>query len=85
MAGLGSIAAPFEIFDEFYNKYKDKAQFVGFYSFLSPRLLILDPFLIKEILIKDFSSFNHRGMYHDQIGDPSSVKWVQKLKFKVDL
>ena len=74
MAGLGRTATTFEIFDTFYKKYKNKAQFIGFYSFLSPNLLILDPNLIKEILSKEFSSFNHRGIYSNKVDDPSSSK-----------
>lgn len=43
---------------------------LGFYATLKPSLLIRDPELIRNILIKDFSSFYHRGLYSNEKVDP---------------
>lgn len=44
---------------------------VGFYSFDKPRLLLRDPELIKNLLIRDFNNFSNKmvsGNYKDIIG-----------------
>lgn len=43
---------------------------LGFYAALRPALLIRDPEIIRSILIKDFPSFYHRGLYSDEKIDP---------------
>lgn len=48
-------------------KYKD-VPYVGIYSYNKPQLLIRDPELVKDILIKDFSSF-HKNSVHIQEND----------------
>lgn len=51
--------------------YESKhAPVVGIYSFTSPTLLVRDPKIIREILIKEFSSFNHRGAHANEDVDP---------------
>jgi len=47
-------------FDKMYKKYQGE-RFVGFYQGRKPALLILDPELIKKILVKDFSYFYDHG------------------------
>lgn len=44
-----------------YNSYKDE-RYIGIFFRSKPILVIRDPELIKDILIKDFSSFPQRGM-----------------------
>lgn len=43
---------------------------VGVYSMTSPTLLVRDPKIIREVLIKEFSSFNHRGAHANEDVDP---------------
>ncbi|XP_073811906.1 probable cytochrome P450 6a21 [Musca autumnalis] len=74
-----------QIWQEYYDKYKDSGcPFVGFYWFTRPGVFVLDPILIKQILIKDFSKFSDRGiMYCNEEDDPltgslfnlSGAKW----------
>jgi cytochrome P450 family 6 len=45
--------------DDIYKKYKDKEQLVGFYNITTPYLLIIDPELVKQIVIKDFKYFRN--------------------------
>ncbi|XP_075169602.1 putative cytochrome P450 6a21 [Haematobia irritans] len=53
-----------------YNKFKGSGPFCGFYFFQRPAVLILDTDLVKHILIKDFSKFTDRGLFHNEKGDP---------------
>lgn len=46
--------------------------FIGFYALLRPILLIRDPKLVRNILIKDFSNFPDRGVYVNEKTDPLS-------------
>lgn len=74
LKGVGSSVTSYELLDKFYQKFKGKEKFVGFYAFFSPNLLILDPDLVKEILTREFPSFGHRGMYYNKKDDPTSAK-----------
>ena len=50
-----------------YNKYKNEPM-IGIYNRRSPTLVINDPELIKDVLIKDFTVFADRGMtFHEKI------------------
>lgn len=56
------------VFDEIYRKIKGPLG--GFYYFTVPSLLVRDPLLIKQILLKDFHIFNDRGLYINEINEP---------------
>lgn len=47
--------------------------YVGLYGILRPMLLVRDPELIRNILVKDFSYFTDRGVYCDEKNDPISA------------
>lgn len=57
-----------ELTEELYNSSSEPI--VGFYAALRPSVLIRDPEIIRSVLIKDFSSFYHRGLYCDEEVDP---------------
>lgn len=57
---------------EIYEKFKKSEKLAGFYFFTSPRLIIIDPDLIKQILVKDFNIFRNRGIFHDDSYEPLS-------------
>lgn len=46
---------------EVYNNYKNEP-FIGIFAKRTPILIVNDPHLIRDILSKDFSSFNERGL-----------------------
>lgn len=46
--------------------------FIGMYGIFQPILLVRDPELVKNILVKDFSHFTDRGVYCDIQNDPLS-------------
>ncbi|XP_047118299.1 probable cytochrome P450 6a14 [Schistocerca piceifrons] len=48
-----------EDLDELYRQFRDK-RYVGYYRGLEPRLLVIDPNLIRQILVKDFDFFTDR-------------------------
>lgn len=52
-----------------YEKHKLGNKFCGFYLLQSPRLIVIDPELIRNICIKDFSNFADRGIFHDPEND----------------
>lgn len=57
-----------EEMEDLYNRTSEP--FIGIYSLLQPALLVRDPEIIKDIFIKDFQSFGHRGMEANVDVDP---------------
>ncbi|KAG5669768.1 hypothetical protein PVAND_000062 [Polypedilum vanderplanki] len=56
-----------------YETFKDNYKFCGIYALQSPRLMLIDLELIKNILIKDFHYFTDRGVYVNEEDDPLSA------------
>jgi len=56
----------------FENIYKelDGEKYGGTYGFTKPAVIFRDPDIIKNVLVKDFSSFHDRGFYVDEELDP---------------
>lgn len=50
------------MFDDFYKEFKDKPYF-GVYEGRRPTLVLRDPNLVKQVLIKDFNSFYDRALF----------------------
>ena len=72
--GVGQTITASEAIDNIYKKYKGKAPAVGMFFFLHPTILPIDPEVIKNILVRDFSSFHDRGFYYNKEDDPLSAK-----------
>lgn len=72
--GFGQTKTPCLIYDDAYKSYKGKAPAIGIYLFLEPEVLIIDPELVKNVIVRDFKSFNDRGFYYNKKDDPLSVK-----------
>lgn len=60
-----------EVYGNLYEKSK-KLKIAGVYFTYRPGLLINDPELIQNILVKDFSHFTDHGLYVDEDYDPLS-------------
>ena len=75
-SGVGYNTTLAEKFDEIYKEFKGKAPICGYYTFLSPTLMPLDPELAKNILIRDFNSFHDRGFYYNRKDDPLSANML---------
>lgn len=43
--------------DDLYKKYKNKHRAIGIFSFREPRLLVLDPEMVKDVMITHFKHF----------------------------
>ncbi|XP_011862715.1 PREDICTED: cytochrome P450 6B2-like [Vollenhovia emeryi] len=56
---------------ELYNTYKDEPM-IGIFTRTTPLLIVKDPDLIKDILIKDFTVFSHRGLPLSKKAEPLS-------------
>ena len=65
--------------DDLYQKYKNKFGCIGIYQFREPRLLLFDPELIKDVLIKNFKNFQATEMY--EMIDESSDQLFGKHPF----
>lgn len=73
-----------------YTATKNEHKVLGIYLLTRPALLINDPILIRDIMIKDFQYFHDRGLYVDEKNDPLSghifslpgQKW-RKLRVKL--
>jgi len=61
-----------DVFADIYKKFEGH-KFGGMYIFTSPRFVIRDPDLIKDILVKDFSTFHDRGLYMNEEIEPLSA------------
>jgi len=49
-----------------YERFKIGNKLCGFYLLQSPRVILIDLELIKNVLIKDFNSFVDRGVYNNE-------------------
>lgn len=79
--GFGSTVHVGTGMQKYYNEFKGKAKALGIYIFLSPTLLIVDIELVKNIYIRDFSSFHDRGFYYNKEDDPLSANLVILFAF----
>ncbi|XP_037036009.1 probable cytochrome P450 6a14 [Bradysia coprophila] len=61
-----------ETFFEFYNRFKHN-KIYGLYFSYRPSLIVNDPEVIQEVMIKDFTSFHDRGLFVDEKVDPLSA------------
>ncbi|KAJ9581448.1 hypothetical protein L9F63_023380 [Diploptera punctata] len=61
-----------EFFKGFYDAFPNEP-YMGIYEFNKPALLIRDPELIRQVLIKDFVHFQDRGVTYDEELEPLSA------------
>lgn len=77
------------VVNNFYKKF-DGQKFGGIYNFTVPVLLLRDPEIIKNVLVKDFDKFHSRGILINEEKEPlqghlfslSGSKW-RNLRFKL--
>jgi cytochrome P450 family 6 len=61
------------VFQDLYKKF-DGAKYGGTYMLAKPGLVFCDPEIIKNVMVKDFSSFHDRGFYTDEEMEPLSAQ-----------
>ncbi|KAM8713413.1 hypothetical protein ACLKA7_013690 [Drosophila subpalustris] len=70
MKGIGSKYHFRDINQRLYDQFKGKAPFAGMFMFLKRVAFILDLDLVKQVLIKDFKSFQDRGVFNNVRDEP---------------
>ncbi|ALC41925.1 Cyp6a21 [Drosophila busckii] len=72
LAGVRTKRSFPEIWLSYYDKFRGTGPFAGFYWFQRPAVFILEPSLVKHILIKEFNKFTDRGFFSNPDDDPLS-------------
>lgn len=70
--GLGKTLTFVDFTRDYYAKFKGTTKVCGMYLFTRPIMVLLDLDLIKNILVKDFTSFSDRSFYYNDKDDPLS-------------
>ncbi|XP_055685302.1 probable cytochrome P450 28d1 [Lutzomyia longipalpis] len=68
--------------EELYDKWKNYANFVGFYNMMQPQILLLKPDLIKMVTVKNFQNFHDNGFAEmfNKDSDPVFTKTIFMLR-----
>lgn len=90
LKGIGDTIHQSMLAKNIYDQFKGQDKLCGLYFFHQPIALLLDPELIKNVLIKDFNNFPERGIYYNEKDDPisahlfnlNSTKW-RRLRTKL--
>lgn len=72
--GVGTTENIFDRVIKIYNECKGKDVICGFYNFLEPTYMVIDPELAKTVMVKDFNYFVNRGVYFNEEGEPLTGK-----------
>ncbi|XP_037040256.1 cytochrome P450 6A1-like [Bradysia coprophila] len=72
---FGSKISIGETFNDFYNRFKHN-KIHGLYFSYRPSLIVNDPEVVQEVMIKDFTSFHDRGLFVDTEIDPLGAHLV---------
>lgn len=76
LQGVGSKYHFFDFVLNTYNENRGKDVICGFYSFIQPIYVVIDPELAKTILVKDFNSFVNRGQFVNDKDEPLTGEFV---------
>uniref|UniRef100_A0A1B0C908 Cytochrome n=1 Tax=Lutzomyia longipalpis TaxID=7200 RepID=A0A1B0C908_LUTLO len=68
--------------EELYDKWKNYANFVGFFNMMQPQILLLKPDLIKMVTVKNFQNFHDNGFAEmfNKDSDPVFTKTIFMLR-----
>lgn len=83
LKGLGREIPTFLGLDKIYKSFKGATRVLGIYFFVSPTLMILDIELLKDIYIREFTSFHDRSFYYNKEDDPLSANLVRTRATKI--
>jgi cytochrome P450 family 6 len=82
LGSLGGVGTKFHMFDmvkNIYNECKGKDVICGFYSFVQPIFVVIDPELAKTMMVKDFNFFVNRGQFVDEEKQPLTGKRLKNV------
>ena len=82
--GIGTEKSLCNGLDEYYREFKGKAKVVGLFSFVKPVLLIIDPDVIKHVMIQNFDTFHDRYLYYNQVSN-CIILIKSSIKFKLNI
>lgn len=71
--GMGTSEHTSLMMQRFYHKLKGHGQIGRFFIATSPVVLAIDLDFVKHVLVKDFNSFQDRGVYYNEHDDPLSA------------
>lgn len=71
--GMGTSEHASHMMQRFYHKLKGHSQIGGFFIATSPVVLAINLDFVKHVLVKDFNSFQDRGVYYNERDDPLSA------------
>lgn len=74
--GLGKTTSFLQFMVNYYKTFKGTSKMCGLYFFMRPIGMLLDLDLIKNVLVKEFPSFNDRNFYYNEKDDPLSAHLV---------
>ncbi|XP_055632908.1 probable cytochrome P450 6a14 [Toxorhynchites rutilus septentrionalis] len=74
VSGIGRTAHTYSLLQGLYRDFKRRGLPIGgFMNFFQPAILVVDPEVSKNVLVRDFNVFHDRGIFVDTIGDPVSA------------
>ncbi|XP_073813531.1 probable cytochrome P450 6a21 [Musca autumnalis] len=78
LGGFTTTRSFVQIIREYYVKFQNSpGPFMGFYWMHKKAVFVMDPALIKQILIKDFHKFSDRGFFSNEDDDPLSGQLIK--------
>lgn len=72
--------SPPDVLEDIYNSVDKNVPLIGFYIFYKPFLLVRDPELIKDVMIKDFNVFPNHNFTYKQKTDIVTSKNLFSIK-----
>lgn len=70
MSGVGTTEHFSSLLQKTYEQCKDEDVIAGFYTMMTPSIVLTDLELIKTVLVKEFNSFTDRGVYVNEENEP---------------
>lgn len=70
VAEMGYTIHSSDLLKRFYDDFKGKNPAIGMYFMTKPVLLLTEPELIKDVLVRNFENFHDHGFYSNEKDDP---------------
>lgn len=83
LGNMGGMGTKFHLFDlllKLYGECKGKDVICGIYNLIEPVYVVIDPEVVKLVMVKDFNNFVNRGFYVNEENEPLSGGKIQMKK-----